>query len=518
MKPFKHVRQNRPPRSAFNLSYTKLATADLGFLYPVMCDEVVPGDIWKIGNQMVIRFNPMVAPILHEINAYVHYFFVPYRLLWGPNTEIDEEGSWEEFITGGFDGEDDSVLPRWIPATPATECAIGSLWDWLGFEPGKANYAGAYPMDFPRRAYNMIVRDYYIDENITNMDTFSLLRTHLTTRSWEKDYFTSALPWQQRGIAPALPITGTTSAVWPAAMFEDGSLTGFEAPMVRTAVVGNTWRTASSGAHINLEDMMNANTVDLGVASTFDIADLRLAFQIQKWLERNARSGARYTEFLKAHFGVSPRDDRLQRPEYIGGSKSPIIVSEVLQTSETDGTAQGNLAGHGISVSDTFCGTYKATEYGLIMGLLSIMPKPMYQNGIDRQWLRETKYDFFFPEFVNLSEQAILNREIFVTDGNVETNEGIFGYQGRYDEMRVKRNQVVGLMRTDFDYWHLARQFATVPALNGSFIHTGGSTGPIRKDFLAAPSEPAMFIHFANIIKAIRPLPVIAEPGLIDHN
>ena len=151
MKPFKNVRQNRPPRSAFNLSYTKLATADLGYLYPIMCDEVVPGDIWKIGNQMVIRFNPMVAPILHEINAYVHYFFVPYRLLWGPNTEIEEEGSWEDFITGGIDGEDDSVLPRWIPGTPATECAIGSLWDWLGFEPGKTNYAGAYPLDFPDR-------------------------------------------------------------------------------------------------------------------------------------------------------------------------------------------------------------------------------------------------------------------------------------------------------------------------------------------------------------------------------
>ena len=430
MKPFKNVRQNRPPRSAFNLSYTKLATADLGYLYPIMCDEVVPGDIWKIGNQMVIRFNPMVAPILHEINAYVHYFFVPYRLLWGPNTEIEEEGSWEDFITGGIDGEDDSVLPRWIPGTPATECAIGSLWDWLGFEPGKTNYAGAYPLDFPRRAYNMIIREYYMDQNVDIPRPLN--STSISYRRWEKDYFTSALPWQQRGIAPALPVTisGTTNAVWANA---DSSAPTGNSPTFVTLSTGNNFaHLQNANALSNFLGFMNGNTVDLSdaIATTFDIADLRLAFQIQKWLERNARSGARYTEFLKAHFGVSPRDDRLQRPEYIGGSKSPIIVSEVLQTSETDGTAQGNLAGHGICVSDSFCGTYKASEYGLIMGLLSVVPKPMYQNGIDRQWLRETKYDFFFPEFVNLSEQAILNREIFVTNGSEATNEGIFGYQG----------------------------------------------------------------------------------------
>ena len=319
-------------------------------------------------------------------------FFVPYRLLWGPSTEIDEEGSWEEFITGGIDGEDDSVLPRWIPATPATECAIGSLWDWFGFEPGKTNYAGAYPLDFPRRAYSLIINEYYIDENID--DKRQLKATSIEVRRWEKDYFTSALPWQQRGIAPALPISGYTSANWVStdilASAGAVNLQAATTEMVNKLFVNN------ANAAANMLRFFNSNSVDLSSATTFDIADLRLAFQIQKWLERNARSGARYTEFLKAHFGVSPRDDRLQRPEYIGGSKSPIIVSEVLQTSETDGTAQGNLAGHGISVSDSFCGTYKASEYGLIMGLLSVVPKPMYQNGIDRQWMRETKYDFFF--------------------------------------------------------------------------------------------------------------------------
>ena len=155
---------------------------------------------------------------------------------------------------------------------------------------------------------------------------------------------------------------------------------------------------------------MNSNSVDLSSATTFNVADLRLVFQIQKWMERNARSGVRYTEFLRSHFGVSPRDERLQRPEYVGGSKSPIIISEVLQTSETGSSPQGNMSGHGISASSTFCGKYRATEYGVMMGIMSIMPRTMYQQGLQRQWTRRTRYDFYFPEFANLSEQAVLNK------------------------------------------------------------------------------------------------------------
>ena len=227
------------------------------------------------------------------------------------------------------------------------------------------------------------------------------------------------------------------------------------------------------------------NTVDLSTASTFDIADLRLAFQIQKWMERNARGGVRYTEFLRAHFGVAPRDERLHRPEYIGGSKSPVIMSEVLQTSSTDlTTPQGNLAGHGISAQDQFCGSYRAAEFGLIMGIMSIMPKPAYSQGINRQWLRRSKFDFFFPEFVGLSEQAIEQAEIYATDV-ASANTTIFGYQGRYDEMRTKDNMVVGEMRTTFDYWHLARQFSSAPLLNSSFI-----TCIPRKDIFAVQNMP----------------------------
>ena len=286
-----------------------------------------------------------------------------------------------------------------------------------------------------------------------------------------KDYFTSALVSQQRGTAPALPISGTTSAVFPSGSF----ITSAGGTNVNTPSTPNTYFSyfCNSDGTNNLKMFLIITLLIYQLLLLFDISDLRLAFQIQKWMERNNRAGVRYTEFLRAHFGVSPTDDRLQRPEYIGGSKSPIIVSEVLQTSSTDGTSpQGNLAGHGIGVSSNFCGKYHAKEYGLIIGIMSVMPKPMYQQGINRQWLKETCYDFFFPEFVNLSEQAITNAEVCVEDNDLIHNTTLFGYQGRYDELRTKNNQVCGLMRTDFDYWHMGRIFdsASTPQLNSSFV------------------------------------------------
>ena len=446
-----------PRRSVFDLSYEKKLTCDMAQLIPVMCDEVVPGDVFKIGNQAVVRFQPLVAPILHEINMYVHYFFVPSRILWD---------DWEDFISGGVDGQFADPIPEWEP-TITTE---GSLWDFFGFPVG-VDPDGAYPLDFPRRAYNFVYNEYYRDENLQT--EVALTNETVLNRAWEKDYFTSSLPWQQRGTAPALPISGTTKAVWL------GSNHGVDYNLTRKDPANPTISNGSLA-------VFNNNTVDLSSASTFDIADLRLAFQIQKWMERNARAGVRYTEFLRAHFGVSPRDERLQRPEYIRGSKAPCIISEVLQTSSTDATTpQGNLAGHGITVSDAYCGKYHAQEFGLIIGIMSIMPRSAYSQGIDKQWLRKTKYDFYFPEFANLSEQAILNAEICAT-GTLSHNQDIFGYQGRYDEMRTKNSQIVSGMRTTFDYWHLGRQFNTAspPILNEDFIKCDSPFGAILLSLL----------------------------------
>ena len=492
---FSEVGGLHPRRSVFDLSYEKKLTCDMAQLIPVMCDEVVPGDVFKIGNQAVVRFQPLVAPILHEINMYVHYFFVPYRILWD---------DWEDFISGGSDGQFADPIPEWEP-TITTE---GSLWDFFGFPVG-VDPDGAYPLDFPRRAYNFVYNEYYRDENLQT--EVALTNERILNRAWEKDYFTSSLPWQQRGTAPALPISGTTSAHWADTGIGDWSVTSIR--VNSTSPKGFYFGEDTQMLHFR--DALNNNTVDLSTASTFDIADLRLAFQIQKWMERNARAGVRYTEFLKSHFGVSPRDERLQRPEYIGGSKAPCIISEVLQTSSTDSTTpQGNLAGHGITVSDAYCGKYHAQEFGLIIGIMSIMPRSAYSQGIDKQWLRKTKYDFYFPEFANLSEQAILNAEICAT-GTSSHNQDIFGYQGRYDEMRTKNSQIVSGMRTAFDYWHLGRQFNTgsPPVLNEDFIKCVP-----RKDIFAVPSEPGLIVNFANIIKAFRPLPYMSVPGLIDHN
>ena len=473
-----------PGRTAFDLSYEKKFTCDMAQLIPVMCDEVVPGDIFQIGAQAVIRFQPLVAPILHEINMYVHYFFVPYRLLWD---------DWEDFISGGADGTFAVPIPEWEP----TDTTVGSLWDFFGFPTG-VDPDGAYPIDFPRRAYNFVWNEYYRDETLQT--EVALTNETILNRDWEKDYATSALPWLQRGIAPALPISGTTSAVFPIS-------NGTGANVTLNGYTGDQKTSAQA------KPILDNNTVDLSTASTFDIADLRLAFQIQKWMERNARAGARYTEFLRSHFGVSPRDERLQRPEYIGGCKAPVIISEVLQTSSTDATsAQGNLAGHGLTVANQYCGKYHAEEFGLIIGIMSVMPRSAYSQGIDRQWLRRTKYDFYFPEFANLSEQAIINAEIYAT-GVLAENQNIFGYQGRYDEMRTKNNLIVSQMRSTFDYWHLGRQFSSPPSLNASFV----SCVP-RKDIFAVPSEPGLIVNFGNVIKAIRPLPYMSNPGLIDHN
>lgn len=492
----------RPGHSVFDLSYQKKFSADMGKLIPIVADEAVPGDRWKIGNEIVIRFNAMLAPIMHEVNAYVHYFFVPYRLL---------DSNWEGFITGGIDGQNAYVLPRWDP-TGAN--GIGSLWDYMGF-PTDVVPTGCLPIDYVKRAYNLIYNQYYRDETLENEIDINNTQV-VQTRAWEKDYFTSALPWQQRGIAPALPIVGATSAVWPDSAFAAAAP---NSPMPVQVENANTLdkRIFANGtnARPNLRDMFNNNTVSPAGTWSFNVADIRLVFQIQKWMERNARSGARYTEYLRSHFGVAPRDERLQRAEYIGGTRAPVVVSEVLQTAPASGgsTPLATMGGHGLSASRGFAASYRVEEFGIILGIMSVMPRSSYQQGVDRQWLRRSRYDFYSPEFANLSEQAIERGELYATAVEAE-NRTVFGFQGRYDELRVKRNMVCGLFRTDFKFWHLGRIFSSAPLLNSTFI----KSTDIRKDIFAVPSQPAMMVHVGNNIQALRPLPYASNPGLIDHS
>lgn len=517
-KLFNQVGGIRPRKSVFDLSYTKKFTCDMGQLIPVMCDEVVPGDYITLGNEQVIRFQPLIAPVMHNVTSYVHYFFVPYRILWD---------KWVDFITGGVKGDFSEPIPTWNP----TENNIGSLWDFLGFPIG-VKPAGRFPVDFPRRAYNLIYNEFYRDENL--QDLVPLDNEKILNRSWFKDYFTSALPWQQRGDAPGLPIAGISNAVFPPnaavqvdlrsridpvtggyvdlGLYSDGT-TNPKWNAIGATSAGVSAKIAANISNTELFDYLNSNQINFSNLATFDVNDIRRVFQIQKWMERNARGGVRYTEFLRSHFGVAPHDARLQRPEYIGGSKSPVIVSEVLQTSQsTSDSPQANMSGHAVSADRSFSGKYRVQEYGLIMGIMSVMPSADYIQGINRQWLRETKYDFYFPEFSHLSEQAIEQVEIYATDADT-ANKKIFGYQGRYDEMRTKQNMVCSEMRTVFEYWHLARKFSNAPALNEEFIRCVPS-----KRIFAVQNVPGLLVNFGNLIKAVRPIPSLAEPGLIDHN
>lgn len=505
-KIFQNIAPNFPGKSKFDLSYAKLFTCDMGQLIPIMHDEVVPGDVVKISNEAVVRMQPLVAPILHEVNIYTHYFFVPYRLLW------DE---WEEFITGGEDGQNASTLPRYsIPGSdPEPNPLEDDLWCYFGFPEGVALEGvgvNVLPLQFPWLAYGLIWNEWYRAEEIQDEIDLSDL-TELRKpkrRNWEKDYFTSSLLSPQRGNPVSVPISGTLDIDLDVNQIQDSSpavnslfVDGTMGSSTALFVDGDT--TARDAARSVLGNLYNVTPTGLGI----DIADLRLALQLQKWMERNARAGARYCEFLYAHFGVSPKDERLQKSEYIGGSKQPVVVSEVLQTSSTDATSpQGNLAGHGLSASGNFITNYRVEEYGIIMGLMSIMPRAVYTGGINRQWLRTSRYDFYHPEFANLSEQAIIKAELNFQGGG--SDDDIFGYIGRYDEMRTKQDLVCGAMATTFDYWHIARTFPTIPALNSTFLECNP-----RKDIFAVQDENGFIVHFQNIIEAIRPLPIISEPG-----
>ena len=431
---------------------------------------------------------------MHEINCYVHYYFVPYRLLW------DE---WETFITRGVDGDTTPAIPEWTP----TNKAKGSLWDYFAF-PTTITPTGSLPNTFPMNAYNFIYNEYYRNQNLQS--EISLTNEDVKLRNWELDYLTSALPFQQRGTPPALPVSGTSSAVFPTSSFVNGTVAGVS-PVTSQLGVNSHIYSNNANSRDNMELVFNDNTVDLSGATTVDITDLRLAFQLQVWMERNARAGVRYIEFLRAHYKVAPRDERLDRPEYIGGHKAPVIISEVLQTSSTDVvTPQGNMAGHGLTVGSGNIGNYAVEEFGLIMGIMSVMPRTSYQNGVNKNFVRPTNYDYFSPEFTLLSEQAVLNSEVMAKDGDPTYNQTIFGYQGRYNEMRTNYNTVCGDMRDLFDYWHLGRQFTpgSPPSLNDDFIKCD-----VRKDIFAVPSEPGLIVDQGNIIKASRPLPTEGIPG-----
>lgn len=587
--PFRSVGALRPGHTWFDLSYDKLIDMDMGEIHIAQCDEVVPGDVWKQKIEAVVRMQPAVAPFLHNVDMCFWTWFVPYRIL-------DE--NWEEFITGGEDGDSEVMLPRWIP--PVGGYAKHTPWDDMGFPIGVQPSEACCPISYPRGARNLIYNEFIRDQNY--QDEIDLDSDDILYINWQKDMFTAALPFQQRGTAPAIPLSGTAKVIYNMTGMngeypESGDDQYFEyfdgsnlLPNVRAMPYGGKERIYGSEGTIpangmNVTDlaypslteaqgMSNAsvrnpsasgfeedtkmivhprmpnpngsgnelpplasweqwltqyNKVDLANISGVSSTDIRTMLQVQKWLERNARAGVRYTEFLQSHFGIKPRDDRLQRPEYLGGFKAPLVVSEVVQTSSTDAeTPQGNLAGHGLVAARGKVCSYRVVEYGLIMTLCCIRPKSVYTQGIDRQWLRRSRYDFFFPEFVNLSEQGIEAEELYAVDRIDENivdpdtqevignnNRKIIGFIGKYDEMRSKRSIVCGDMRDTYDYWTLARMWNTQPEINGEFM----KCKPSKRVFADQNEQDKSFIcHLGNNILCARPMPLVAEPGLADHH
>lgn len=548
MSVFSKIGGLSPGRSVFDLSHQIKFDGDMGKLYPVLVEDCVPGDVFNIGNQVVIRFHqPLFAPLLHEVNAYVHYYFVPYRILWadgklwyGRDGSTAHTGSWEGFLSGGKNGTVVTALPYdgGYGSGNIANVVRGSLYDFLygvtNEQLGGALTGSDAPVIFPRLAYHRIYNEYYRDETLIDEKG---LQNAVLVRAWEADYFTKALPWRQRGTAPAIPVAGMTTADFDflgtdnlggKVQTPSGEQVTFDSASgvralsdIARAVTSGNWADANLDANINDLSRFNTmfsnrNSVDLSLGTSVDMSSLRELVQTQKWLERHARGGMRYTEMLRAHFGLSPRDDRLDRPEFIGGSKQPVIFSEVLQTSQSDTTPQGHLAGHGISASGQRVTKYRVQEFGCIIGLLSVMPRTEYQQGFDRMWLKDTKYDYVWPEFAHLSEQPVYVEEIYAQNTAAGRNRVVFGYQGRYNEYRYRRSRVAGTLASDatgsLDYWHLARQFSSEPGLNEAFV----SCNP-RDDIYPVPSAPGFIVQVGNNVKVARPLPFIPEPGLIDH-
>lgn len=523
---FEAERSGGVPRSAFDLSHEKKFTCDMGQVIPVLCQAAIPGDIFEISNSMVMRFQPMVAPILHQIDVEVFYFFDSYRLL-DPN--------FEEFITRGILGTTSLTPPLFDPdlfTVPANVVTGGTLWDFLGF-PLLIPPAAACPMDYPRRAYYHIWSEFFRDETLqTALDPAAYGTQHnILNACWKKDYFTSALPFQQRGTAPALPIFGSASVDFSGVGYENRAASDpndFFWPVrdqTQTALFlglsrGTGGNVTPVDSVTNFQNYWNAvedgSLVDGSSFTATDIADFRLTAAMQVWMERNARGGARYVEVLKNQFRVSPTDSRLQRPEFIGATKNNVMISEVLQTSVTAATPQGNMAGHGIAIQSEFVSKYRVEEFGVIMGLMVVRPRPAYQDGINKQWTWRTAFDFPWPIFTGLSEQAITNKEICTLDQVADpagtANNNVFGYTGRYNELRYQPDMVCSEMRSTFDYWHLGRQFnpAAPPALNAAFVECIP-----RKDIFAVPTVPGLIVSFGNHVKALRPLPFMPVPSTL---
>lgn len=530
---FTRVKLRKPKTSSFDLSFSNTFTAKFGLLTPFLCQEVLPGDKYKIGVSHLIRMAPTLAPLMSQVNVFMHYFFVPNRLVW------DE---WEDFITRGSQGNMAPNKPHLhfqITNSNAQKYAYnlfdGSLADYLNFPTIGPKWEATMPAKnvhfdaLPFRAYQLIFNEYYRDQNvtgevpfdrgsndITDLDEVSTLMS-IRARSWHHDYFTSALPWPQRNSnGVPVPISGTANVQFSNQQTQVvNSSNGMNASGELSSSNGKLYSTASDSAAIKPVGA-TVNASDFRIPT---ITEFRRAFRLQEWMERSAVGGSRYIEQILAHFGVRSSDARLQRPEYLCGLKNPLIFTEVQQTSASQTTVDdevsplGVLGGNATSVGKHFSFSRSFEEHGFIIGIMSVMPKASYFQGMPRKYSKDTWDKYYWPEFANIGEQSIENKEIYYDFSNTHDssiNRGTFGYTPRYAEYRYNPSEVHGHFRNNLDFWHLARKFDALPHLNYQFL-TYDNDNIDRVLAVSSDLASPLYCQFQNNIIAYRLIPEFAE-------
>lgn len=533
---FDSIKLSRPRSNKFDLSHERKLSMGLGKLIPMYVQDVVPGDKFRVNSEILLRFAPLLAPIMHRVNVYTHYFFVPNRLVW------DE---WEDFITGGRLGTSNPIAPYMVYEEASKDkFTLGSLPDHMGCPIRTEDTTftqGLRISALPFRAYQLIYDEYYRDQNLSasldisktsgaipvgaEMDKLLTLRT----RAWEKDYFTSALPFAQRGGEVLIPMESDIEYKQQSDVrrADTGALLTNNAGRLATQTtpdfdgsLGFNGSTSDTGPNVaarieNIESISNASA---------SINELRRSIRLQEWLEKNARAGARYIEQILAHFGVRSSDARLQRPEYLGGGKNPVVISEVLQTTPTETTAEtplANMAGHGVSMGRTNGFRRFFEEHGYVIGIMSVVPKPAYQDGLPKHLARFDRFDYFWPEFANIGEQAVLNKELYFNPTTANVNDEIFGYQSRYAEYKYNCSSVHGDFKANLAFWHMGRIFSDTPVLNQAFVDCDGIGAPGDSvnnfDRVFATQEILnsgnnLWVQIYNQVDALRPMPYYGTP------
>lgn len=538
---FTRVPVRKVPRNMFDLSHEVKMSGKFGWLYPVLLQECMPGDSMHDQMTAMVRFAPMLSPIMHRCNVKSDAFFVPMRLI---------TNHWETFITGGPNGTSEPVLPYVTPAgivaangTPAGIELMGkrSLWNYLGLPPMDPsdepdNFSVQKFSALPFRACQKIYNDWFRDPNLqSDVELDLTLQGDVSAqtsapdggiltmrrRGWERDAFTGALPFAQRGPAVLVPFSGIGETV--AMNVLDGDVQLRKTLDQSDAAVGNVQGIAASG-DTYLADSGGAPISIVGQKVEVEngestINDLRTAYAIQRWLENNARGGARYNEQILAHYGETVPDYRLQRAEYLGGGRQVVQISQVLSTAEGATVPVGDMAGHGISVGKSNKWKYRCKEHGYIVMFVSVVPVTAYMQGVDKMWFRENRYDFAFPEFANLGEQEVKSKEVFYSFDVLQdaNNDLLFGYNPRYWEYKFKQDRVAGDFTDNLLFWHLTRKFLTRPSLDADFvtmIEDYADEESSRRIFAVQDGTDYLWMQLFHRFTAKRPLPYFGVPQL----